>query len=177
MKTFFGFKNWPQDVIEYDLGERVIDILGIPGHDAASIALYDRQTGVLLTGDTVYPGRLYVREAPVFAASIKRMIDFTQGKPVTHVLGTHIEQSAVPFVDFPIGSLYQPGEHRLELTRGTLLEIDDALTAMGNDVRRYALRDVTIFPNTPDGSTKQRELQRKTQAWQLEHMWDQTDIH
>ncbi len=175
VKAYFGFKNWPQDVIEYDLGGRIIDILGIPGHDAASIALYDRQTGVLLTGDTVYPGRLYVREAPVFAASIQRLIDFTKGKPVTHVLGTHIEQTATPFVDFPIGSMFQPGEHALELTRGTLLEINEALTAMGENVRRYALRDVTIFPNTPEGSAKQRELQRKTQTWQREHMWNQLE--
>jgi len=175
VKAFFGFKNWPEDKIEYDLGGRVIDILGIPGHDAASIALYDRQTAVLLTGDTVYPGRLYVREAPVFAASIKRLIEFTKGKPVAHVLGTHIEQSAAPFVDYPVGSMFQPVEHRLELTRGTLLEIDDAMTAMGANVKRYALRDVTIFPNTPEGSTKQRELQQKTQTWQREHMWNQLE--
>ncbi len=175
VKAFFGFKDWPNDVIEYDLGDRVIDILGIPGHDAASIALYDRRTGLLLTGDTVYPGRLYVREAPVFAASIRRLIDFTKGKPVTHVLGTHIEQTAVPFVEFPIGSMYQPGEHVLELTRGTLLEIDDALQSMGESVKRYALRDVTIYPNTPDGSARQREVRQKTETWQREHMWNQLE--
>jgi len=176
VKAHFGFKNWPQDVIQYDLGGRIIDILGIPGHDVASIALYDRQTGVLITGDTVYPGRLYVRDALVFAASIRRMIDFTLGKPVTHVLGTHIEQSATPFVEFPIGSMFQPNEHRLELTRGTLLEIDEAIQAMGANVKRYALRDVTIYPNTPEGSAKQRELQRATQEFQRKHMWNQLDL-
>jgi glyoxylase-like metal-dependent hydrolase (beta-lactamase superfamily II) len=176
VKTFFSFENWPQDVIEYDLGGRVIDILGIPGHDVASIALYDRETAVLLTGDTVYPGRLYVRDAPVFAASIRRLIDFTHGRPVTHVLGTHIEQSATPYVDFPIGSMFQPGEHRLELTRGTLLEIDEALQAMGADVKRYALRDVTIYPNTPDGSTKQRETRQQTETYQRLHMWNQLEV-
>lgn len=177
VKAHFGFKNWPQDVIEYDLGGRVIDILGIPGHDVASIALYDRQTAVLITGDTVYPGRLYVRDAPVFATSIRRMIDFTRGKPVTHVLGTHIEQSATPFVEFPIGSMFQPKEHRLELTRGTLLEIDEALQTMGANVKRSALRDVTIYPNTPEGSGKQRELQRVTQEFQRKRMWNQLDVN
>jgi glyoxylase-like metal-dependent hydrolase (beta-lactamase superfamily II) len=175
VKEFFGFKNWPQEVIEYDLGGRVIDIFGIPGHDVASIALYDRQTGVLLTGDTVYPGRLYVRDAPVFAASIRHLIEFTRGKPVTHVLGTHIEQSATPFVEFPIGSIYQPGEHRLELTRGTLLEIDDAMQAMGTAVKRYALRDATIYPNGPDGSTRQR-VRQTTEAAQRARMWDQLEV-
>ncbi|MEP6963199.1 MAG: hypothetical protein ABI995_14050 [Acidobacteriota bacterium] len=102
------------------------------------------------------------------------MIDFTRDLPVTNVLGTHIEESATPFVDFPIGSIYQPNEHLLQLTRGTLLEIDDALKKMGADVKRYALRDVTIYPNTPN-STAQRDLQRKTQAWQKEHMWNQLE--
>ncbi|MEO8097011.1 MAG: MBL fold metallo-hydrolase [Acidobacteriota bacterium] len=175
VKAFYGFKKWPEDVIHLDLGERIIDVLGIPGHQDASIALYDRATGVLLTGDTVYPGRLYVRDAPVFAASIHRLVEFTRDLPVTHVLGTHIEESATPFVDFPIGSMYQPNEHILELTRGTLLEIDEAMQKMGANVRRYAMRDVTIYPNTPDGSTKQRELQRKTQTWQREHMWNQLE--
>ncbi len=97
----------------------IIDILGIPGHDAASIALYDRQTGILLTGDTVYPGRLYVREAPCSSPRVSSgLIDFTKGKPVTHVLGTHIEQSGTPFVDYPVGSMFQPNEHLLQLTRG-----------------------------------------------------------
>jgi glyoxylase-like metal-dependent hydrolase (beta-lactamase superfamily II) len=176
VKMFFDFKRWPQDAIEYDLGGRVIDILGIPGHDVASIALYDRETAVLLTGDTVYPGRLYVRDAPVFAASIRRLIEFTRGRPVAHVLGTHIEQTATPFVDFPIGSMFQPGEHRLELSRDTLLEIDEALTAMGAEVKRYALRDVTIYPNTPDGSTKQREVRQKTETYQQLRMWNQLEV-
>jgi hydroxyacylglutathione hydrolase len=64
VRAFFGFQDWPKDIVQFDLGGRVLDIIGIPGHEEASIAIYDRQTGVLLTGDTVYPGRLYVRDAP-----------------------------------------------------------------------------------------------------------------
>lgn len=146
VQKFFGFKNWPEDRVEFDLGDRVIDVLAIPGHENASIALYDRQTAVLLTGDTVYPGRLYVRDGPVFAASIQRLIGFTRDKPVTHVLGCHIEQTATPFVDYPIRTVYQPDEHPLQMSRGVLLEIDEAMRTMG-DLRRYAMRDVTIYPN------------------------------
>jgi len=32
-----------------------MDIVPIPGHTDDSIALYDHRTGILLTGDTVYP--------------------------------------------------------------------------------------------------------------------------
>lgn len=147
VQKFFGFKKWPEDKVELDLGGRIIDVLAIPGHQDASIALYDRETAVLLTGDTVYPGRLYVRDGPIFAASIRRLIDFTRDKPVTHVLGCHIEQSATPFVDYPVRTTYQPSEHVLQLPRGVLLEIDEAMKAMGTDIRRYAMRDVTIYPN------------------------------
>ena len=40
-----------------DLGDRIIDVIPIPGHDVLSLAYYDRQTGILLTGDGLYPGR------------------------------------------------------------------------------------------------------------------------
>lgn len=146
VQKFFGFQDWPKDIVQFDLGGRLLDVIGIPGHEVASIAIYDRQTGLLLTGDTVYPGRLYVRDAPTFTASIERLVEFTKDKPVTYVLGTHIEQSATPFLDYKVGTQYQPNEHNLELNRGNLLEIVEAMHAMGGKVRRYAMRDLTVYP-------------------------------
>ncbi len=52
-----------------DLGDRVLDVLAIPGHHAAHVAYYDRKTGILLTGDHLYPGRLYVADFPAYVAS------------------------------------------------------------------------------------------------------------
>ena len=62
--SFFGISAWPTEIVEYDLGGRIIDVIPIPGHQSAHIALYDRQTGLLLTGDTLYPeiGRASCRE-------------------------------------------------------------------------------------------------------------------
>jgi glyoxylase-like metal-dependent hydrolase (beta-lactamase superfamily II) len=57
-KKFYGIANWPEDIGHVDLGGRVLDLIPIPGHSKASVALYDRRTGVLLGGDTVYPGRI-----------------------------------------------------------------------------------------------------------------------
>src|SRR5882757_4312058 len=48
----------------FDPGGRVLRVTGIPGHDERSIAVYDPWTGFLVTGDSVYPGRLYVRDMP-----------------------------------------------------------------------------------------------------------------
>lgn len=127
-----------------DLGNRMIDVIPIPGHDAASIALYDRQTGILLTGDSLYPGRLYVRDFAAFTASIRRLVEFTRDKPVAHILGTHIEQTRTPFIDYKVGTRYQPDEHVLELSRGDLLELDDALASRKDKPMRRLLGKFTI---------------------------------
>lgn len=148
-KSFYGIKNWPEDTGSVDLGGRVLDAIAIPGHDVLSIALYDRQTGVLLTGDSLYPGRLYVRDFPEFVRSTQRLVDFTRGKIIAQVLGTHIEQSAVAYKDYPVGTKYQPDEHALALSRGTLLELNEALRQMDGKPVRVAMRDFTVWPRDP----------------------------
>ncbi|HTY56230.1 MAG TPA: MBL fold metallo-hydrolase, partial [Candidatus Binataceae bacterium] len=99
----FGIYPWPTALGQVDLGGRVLNIIPIPGHDTYAIALYDRRTGIALTGDNLYPGRLYVRDFAVYKTSTERLIAFLQDKPVSYVLGNHIEQTRTPFKDFPIG--------------------------------------------------------------------------
>jgi glyoxylase-like metal-dependent hydrolase (beta-lactamase superfamily II) len=146
VQRFFGLKTWPDSSAPFDLGGRPLDILPIPGHERASIAIYDRRTGILLTGDTMYPGRLYVADAAAFAKSARRLVDFTRDIRVAHVLGAHIEESRTPFLDYQIGTKFQPEEHRLELSRGHLLELNDAVVQMGTTVVRRAMADFTIWP-------------------------------
>ncbi len=143
---FFHIDRWPDGIGNVDLGERVLDVIPIPGHHTLSLAFYDRETGVLLTGDSLYPGRLYVRDFGEFARSTERLVQFTRGKIVAQVLGTHIEQMSVPYKDYPVGTKYQPLEHELALSRGNLLELDEALKGMHGKPVRFALRDFTIWP-------------------------------
>lgn len=145
----FNIAKWPEAKGSIDLGDRVLDVLAIPGHQPLSLAFYDRKTGILLTGDTVYPGRLYVTDFPAFIHSIQRLVDFTKDKPVAHVLGCHIEEAAQPFLDYPVGTKYQPEEHALALTHAHLLEINEVLKAMGPNLKRYAARDWTLWPREP----------------------------
>jgi glyoxylase-like metal-dependent hydrolase (beta-lactamase superfamily II) len=147
VQAFFGFHNWPSEVAPFDLGDRILDVIPIPGHEASSIAIYDRQTGILLTGDSLYPGRLYVKDAPAFVRSIQRLVDFTHGKIITHVLGNHIEQTRTAYLDYPIGTVYQPDEHALELGRSQLLELNEALRDSSGKIERTAFRDFTIWPD------------------------------
>ena len=148
VKDFFGFQNWPEEIRTFDLGGRPMDLVPIPGHTDDSFALYDRQTGILLTGDTVYPGRLYVSDFEAFRSSIHRLAAFTADKPIAHVLGNHIEQTTTPFVDYPTGTKYQPEEHELALSAGNILELDRALQAM-KEPKTLKLRDLTISVRGP----------------------------
>jgi len=171
-KRFWGIEHWPADIGQVDLGGRVIDMIPIPGHSDLSVALYDRNTAILLPGDSLYPGRLYVHDLAAFEASTERMIRFTEDKPVSQILGNHIEQSSTPFLDYPVGTMYQPNEHELALSRGSLLELEEALRSMHGTPRRMAMRDFTVWPVAaeflpPEAQKRfeQRQLEEKAKMW------------
>jgi glyoxylase-like metal-dependent hydrolase (beta-lactamase superfamily II) len=142
----YSLEKWPMGFGSIDLGNRVIDVIPIPGHDPAHVAFYDRQTGILHTGDHLYAGRLYVRDFRAFVASTRRLVEFTATRPVAHIVGCHIEQSSIPFVDYPVGTRYQPREHTLELGRAHLLELLHGLEAMHGNPARMLFRDFTVWP-------------------------------
>ena len=148
--------NWPTDIVQIDLGLRVVDAIPIPGHNEASMAYYDRRTGLLLTGDSFYPGRISVAvaEFATFVASHQRLVDFTRDKPVAHILGTHIEQTRTPFVDYPRGTVYQPDEMALEMSRGDLLEFNESLRRLNGKPERVELRGITLVPRVPAPAPK-----------------------
>src|ERR1700681_1618978 len=143
-----GIKTWPTDIGQIDLGNRIVDVVPIPGHDVASIALYDRVTGNFMTGDSLYPGRLYVGEEqiPTYAASAQRMVDFVRLHPVAHVLGTHIEQGSQPYFDYPRGTTYQPQEHVLELSRAHVIELAEAFRKMNGKPDKQVYPDFSVVP-------------------------------
>ena len=149
VRWFFGVKDWPEDIGHIDLGGRVLDVIPIPGHQPASIAFYDRRTGVMLTGDTFYPGRLYVRDTLEYSRSIDRLTAFVNEHIVVHFLGAHIENRREPGRDYPEGTVDQPDEHELQLNRAQLLQLDSAVRAMRGRFVRTVLPDFTIWPLTP----------------------------
>jgi glyoxylase-like metal-dependent hydrolase (beta-lactamase superfamily II) len=127
----FQIATWPTSQGELDLGGRVLDALGIPGHEAQHIALYDRQTGLLLTGDTLYPGLLFISDWTAYRDSVHRLAQFASTRTILHVMGAHIEMTSTPKQNYPYGTTYQPAEHVLQLTAAHLAELDTALQALG----------------------------------------------
>lgn len=146
VSAFFGIDTWPTDTATYDLGDREIDVIPIPGHQADHVALYDHGTGWLLTGDTLYPGRLYISNFSQYVESIERLVDFTEPLDVCHVMGTHIEMTTTPGVDFDFGATMHPGEHPLPLGRDHLVELRDALAAMNGTPMLEPHDDFIIYP-------------------------------
>ena len=146
VRTFFGITIWPTQIVQYDLGGRILDIIPIPGHQTAHIAVYDRQTDWLLTGDTLYPGRLYISIWADYKASIARLYTFAQTNNIAHCMGTHIEMTNTPGVDYPIGTTYQPNEHPLPLDLSHLVELYNATQAMGNSPFQQVHNDFIIYP-------------------------------
>ncbi|MBO0843880.1 MAG: MBL fold metallo-hydrolase [Nocardioides sp.] len=127
-----------------DLGGRMLDCIASPGHDAAAVTFYDAFTGFLLTGDTVYPGRLYVRDWPAFAATIDRLVTFAKEHPVSHVLGCHIEMTTTPGADYPIRTTYQPDEPPLEMSVDQLHDVHRAVNEIEDRPGRYEYPNFVI---------------------------------
>jgi hydroxyacylglutathione hydrolase len=141
----FGFTSWPEQVVTFDLGGRVLDVTGSPGHHPAAITIYDRWTGFLLTGDTVLPGRLYAFDFPQFLASLDRMVDLADSRVITHVLGCHIEMKLQPGRDYPLGATYQPAERALEMTVGQLGEVRAAARSVAGKQGVHRFDDFVIY--------------------------------
>jgi len=141
---FFGFDDDPYLVARVDLSGRVVECLATPGHHPAGVTFYDPYTGLLLTGDTVYRGRLYISDWPSFIATIDRLIEFSSGRSVTHILGCHIEMTRRPGVDYPVRTTYQPDEPPLQMSTDQLRDIRAAINEVGATTGRYAFDDFIL---------------------------------
>ncbi len=146
---FFHIRNWPSNIARFDLGGRALSIIPIPGHQAAAIAVYDPQLKLLLAGDTLYPGRLYVpvNFLPDERASVDRLAGFARAHAIRAVLGAHIEMTREAGKDYPHEVLQHPDEHRLELPASSILELQDGLKSVSSvpdDVQVH--KDFIIVP-------------------------------
>lgn len=145
VQQFFGFTDWPGQIVTFDLGGRVLEVTGSPGHHRAAITIYDSWTGFLLTGDTVLPGRLYVDDGEAFRASLDRMAALAGGRPVAHVMGCHVEMTRTPGRDFPVGAAYQPDEHALQMSLAQLVAVRDATASIGGKRGVHRFDDFVLY--------------------------------
>lgn len=122
----FGFRNWPEETTSVDLGGRVVDVIPTPGHHPAHLAFYDRATGAVLTGDFLLPGRLLIDDPSAYQRSAERLSAFLEDRPVSHVLGGHVELNGAGR-PYPMGSTHHPDEHSLALTKSDVMGLASRL--------------------------------------------------
>ncbi|MEZ0108061.1 hydroxyacylglutathione hydrolase [Catenulispora sp. EB89] len=155
VRAFFGFDDarWPDQEVPFDLGGRVLRAIGAPGHHAAGVVFHDPATGFLLTGDTVYPGRIYVADFAELVATLNRLVAFCAAHEVTWVMGCHVEMTDRPYRDYPIGSTYQPHERALPMTVAQLTALRDAAVRVEGRRGAHRFADFIVF-SEPAGLAK-----------------------
>jgi glyoxylase-like metal-dependent hydrolase (beta-lactamase superfamily II) len=145
--AFFKIKSWPTEIVPFDLGGRVLQIIPSPGHEPAEITVYDPETRFLQMGDELYPGRLYVSgsQFQTYRDTVDRIVDFTKSHPVSWVMGNHIEMTDTPGRDYPMHTPAHPNEHPLELPYARLLELQASLHKM-TGAQLDVHKDFIVYP-------------------------------
>ncbi|WP_019026822.1 MBL fold metallo-hydrolase [Colwellia piezophila] len=145
INDFFAFEDWPNKPTTLELGGRSITIIPTPGHQEEAISIYDYQTKWLLTGDTFYPGYVYIKNWHDYKASISRLTVFTNENPVSAILGSHIEMKSSAGEYYEIGTTYQPQEASLVLTTSDLVALNTALSEL-DEPDKVALERLIVEP-------------------------------
>ena len=145
VRNFFGFSQWPQGVAHIDLGGRIVDVLPAPGHQSCHVVFYDNRTALVLSGDFLMPGRLLVDDADAYHQSAIRLIQFLQDRPVSHILGGHIELDAQGDT-YWFGTQYHPNERALALSKEDLLTLPAAFDHFNGFYAQYP--DYVLFNST-----------------------------
>ncbi|HYJ05445.1 MAG TPA: MBL fold metallo-hydrolase [Chthoniobacterales bacterium] len=126
IRAFFGFTKWPNGIARLDLGGgRTVDVIPTPGHNATHVSFYDNRTGLLFSGDFLMPARLLIEDAAAYRESALRVVEFLKTRPLTHILGGHIELNTAGQA-YRFRSQHHPNEHRLELAKEDLTALPAA---------------------------------------------------
>lgn len=128
VRRYYNLTDWPNGLAQINLGDRTIDVIPTPGHNATHVSFYDRNTGLFFSGDFLMPGRLLIDDAKADLVSAKRVAAFVKDRPVSYVLGGHIEMNSAGEM-FPWGSQYHPDEHALPMTKDDLLALPAAVSS------------------------------------------------
>ena len=146
VQEFYGFKAWPDEIVRFDLGGgRVLELTGTPGHQRASLTIYDPWSGFLITADNALPGRIYAFDFPTYLDSMDRTVEFASTREVTHVMGCHIEMTMRPGKDYPVGCRYQPDERPLQMTVQQLADLRDAGRSVEDKPGSHTFDDFVIL--------------------------------
>jgi glyoxylase-like metal-dependent hydrolase (beta-lactamase superfamily II) len=73
----FHIRHWLHDGDQIELGGRTLQVIATPGHTPDSISLLDAKNGLLFTGDTYYPGPIFLyrpeTDLDAYVASVRKL--------------------------------------------------------------------------------------------------------
>merc|ERR1712137_153008 len=115
-----------------------------PGHEpnGTGIMFYDNLHKIMLSGDVLYPGRLYIHSFIEFRESIRRIWNFSQEHEIKAFLGSHIEigKRGNHLIEYVTGTRYQPEEVTLPLFQSDVNEIYHFFFSTHNGVPMDSLK-------------------------------------
>lgn len=124
----FSIRPWKsthtlQDEECIDLGGRELEVIFTPGHTPDSLVLFDRKNGLLFTGDTFYPGPIYLftpeTDFTAYTRSVARLAALKSD--VQLLLPAHNVPIAEPFyLNLLAGAVQQvqSGKAKFRVTEG-----------------------------------------------------------
>ena len=131
--------RWLHDGDIIDLGGRSLRVIATPGHSPDSICLFDARDGLLFTGDTYYPGPIYIFGAGSDPVAYQHSVDrlATLAPKVRLVLGGHNVPIAPPSILPELAGEYA------DVRAGKI-------PAAGTEgkITKYEGRQITFFLNT-----------------------------
>jgi glyoxylase-like metal-dependent hydrolase (beta-lactamase superfamily II) len=105
-----------------DIGGRELEVLFTPGHTPDSLSLLDRRNGLLFTGDTFYPGPIYLFTPETdFAAYVHSVARLAQLAPTLQLL--------LPAHNVPVA------------TPDSLLRLDDAVKKVQSGSAKFVVTE------------------------------------
>lgn len=126
---------------EFDLGNRVLEVVHLPGHSPGGIVLVDRANGVLFSTDVAYKGFLYAYEGAwvaIYLQSLRRLAELAPSLRVLYP--SHNESPISP-------DLLQPMVNAMQ-------QVADGAepTSRDGEVRTYDYGEIGVylFPARPE---------------------------
>ena len=130
---------WEGDII--DNGDFKFEIIHIPGHTPGSIALLERDKHLLISGDSVQTGSIYMfgagRSLQAFKASMGKLIGIKDSFDMA--ISSHNDLKILPEKLYELESLAD------DILKGNIPEAKSAPSQMPAEVKIYGKNNVSFF--------------------------------
>lgn len=143
-----SIRQWWPIGHQIDLGGRSLEIVATPGHSPDSISLFDRDDGILLAADFLYPGNLYAQipgaSLPDYLATAEALL---HGFPADMLIyGAHGKEQGEDAHEAP----WLLWHDIMDLTAALQAICDNTMPPSGQSPDRYVINDRLVLLAGPE---------------------------